>query len=476
MTTSFYNGISGIKSSQSGINVLSDNILNVNTIGYKGSSAEFSTIFSKTLSGGSLGDVTSQIGLGSQMNATALDTSQGVLKNTNNVFDLALNSQGWFGVQGTDNKTYYTRAGLFNKDANGYLTNESGNYLLGTPGGNVTPTTLDQTTLNTFGKYYGTSSTHLADAYAISNIKDIPLGSVASQTKLKLPDLLYFPPVATTKVSYKTNLDPKIKYNTKGAEIPNIEHRTSSIISPSGNKDTLDMTFTKRVPQQTTGAIWDASILILGPAQTYDPKTTYDTNKYRVDTTAKKVYPIVDSKTGVLKFDSSGKLISSTVPTLSNGGVSLALNLGIPGTYDGLVSSTRFNISNFETHDGNVGSLVKDYGMDGNGNVIANFSNGNSIPITKVAVYHFRNAQGLNKVGSNLFSASQNSGNPFFYQDSSGKSILGTHISSNKLEGSNVNTATALTELIVIQKAFDASAKSITTSDQLIQNAINMKK
>ena len=476
MNTSFYNGISGIKSFQSGMNVLSHNISNVDTIGYRGSSVGFSTIFSKTLSGGSLEDVTSDIGLGSQMDSTSLDTSQGNLQNTDNVFDLALNSQGWFGIKGANDKTYYTRAGLFNKDVDGYLVNDSGNYLLGTPGGNIAPTTLNKATLEDFGKYYDKSSTHLADAYAISNIEDVPLGSVTSQTKIKLPDMLYFSPVATTNVSYKTNLNPTVKLDAKGQEIPNVEHRTSTVISPSGDKDTLDMTFTKKVPQQTTGSTWNANILILEPAQTYDSKATYDATKYKVDVTAKKVYPIVDSKIGVLKFDSSGKLLSSTVPTLSNNGVPLTLNLGKPETYDGLVSSAKFNTSNFEQHDGNIGSLIKDYGMDGNGNVIANFSNGKSIPIAKVAVYHFRNAKGLDKLGSNSFTASQNSGKPFFYKDSNNKAILGTHISSNKLEASNVSTATALTELIIMQKAFDASAKSITTSDQLIQNAINMKK
>ena len=65
--------------------------------------------------------------------------------------------------------------------------------------------------------------------------------------------------------------------------------------------------------------------------------------------------------------------------------------------------------------------------------------------------------------------------NPFFNTDKNGESFLGSTIFSNKLEGSNVSMATALTELIITQKAFDASSKSITTSDELIKNAINMK-
>ena len=473
MITSLYNGISGINSFQSGVDVLADNISNVNTIGFKGSYPEFSTIFSKSLST----NVTSNdIGLGSKLDATSLDTSQGSLQNSDNVFDLALNSEGWFGVQGIDNQINYTRSGSFNRDADGYLTSSSGEYLLGTLGGNMTPTTLDQTSLDTFGKIYGDSIHSLSDAYALSYIEDIPLGSISSQSKIKLPDLLSFPAVPTTKVSYKTNLDPTVKYNAKDKEIPNVEHRTSTVISPNGDRNTLDMTFTKRVPQQSTGSIWDANIQILGLAQTYDLKTTYDTAKYKVDTTAKKVYPIIDSKSGVLKFDSSGKLISSTVPTLSNGGVSLNLNLGTPGTYDGLISSANFSKASSEQHDGYIAGLLKDYGIDGNGNVIANFSNGKSVPVAKIAVYHFQNDQGLEKVGNNLFSASQNSGDPIFYKDSNGNPILGTQISSNKLESSNVNLSTALTELIVMQKAFDASAKSVTTSNELIKNAINMKK
>lgn len=473
MITSLYNGISGINSFQSGVDTIADNISNINTVGFKGSSAEFSTIFSKSLSDN---DTSNDIGLGSKMNATSLDTSQGTLQNTDNVFDLALNSKGWFGVQNSSNQINYTRSGSFNRDATGYLTDASGNYLLGTLGGNITPTSLDKTKLNKFGKVYGTSKNSFADAYAISDIQDIPLGDVSSQSKIKLPDLLYFPAVPTTKISYKTNLDPTVKHDAKGKEIPNIEHRTSTVISPSGDRDTLDMTFTKKVPQQPTGSIWNADIQILGPAQTYDSKTVYDKTKYKVDATAKKVYPIIDSKTGILTFDSSGKLFSSTVPALSNSGVPLTLDLGTPGTYKGLVSSAKFNTATSEQHNGYVDGLLKDYGMNSNGDVIANFSNGKSAPIAKVAVYHFQNNQGLTKVGNSLFSASANSGKPIFYKDSSGKSILGTQISSNKLENSNVNLSTALTELIVMQKAFDASSKSITTSDQLIQNAINMKK
>ena len=169
-------------------------------------------------------------------------------------------------------------------------------------------------------------------------------------------------------------------------------------------------------------------------------------------------------------------MLTNTIPTLSNGGTPLTLNLGEPNSYTGLISSVTLEKSNAATSDGYIEGFLSKYGIDGNGNVIAEFSNGRSSAIAKVALYHFQNDQGLNKESSTLFSTSSNSGKPIFYLNDDGESFLGSKILSSKLEGSNVSYATALTELIVMQKAFDASAKSITTSDQLIQNAINMKK
>lgn len=136
---------------------------------------------------------------------------------------------------------------------------------------------------------------------------------------------------------------------------------------------------------------------------------------------------------------------------------------------------TSIEKSNIVSSNGTLEGFLKDYALDKNGNVIAEFTNGKSSAIAKVAVYHFQNDQGLTSVGSNLFSESSNSGKAIFYTDANGQSFLGTDILSSELEGSNVSLATALTELIVVQKAFSASSKSITTSDELLQNAINMK-
>lgn len=589
MNTSFYNGISGVKTHQFGIDVWANNISNIGTMGFRGSTPEFSSLFSTALTESYFDPTSNDKGLGSQSQTTALNLQQGVLENTDNPFDLAISGEGWFGVQGQSGVIYYTRAGEFSIDSNGNLVDMNGNYLQASIGDNIAPTTLDQATLDKFGQYYTATTSRPVEAYAISLLGDVPLGTVGTQSKITLPDYLYFPPEATQNVSYGANLNPTInigpiqialnaldypttvsasalntinlsgtisntpeildpqtgdvviitiadstgaKRNISTAldasqnwsildydvsdldvssplqvsakiqteqEIANVAHYTTGIIGPDGDKDIIDMTFTKRVPQPASGSEWDANVKILSfyenytveqydPAQTYDPalydvnvtygtvKKIYDPALYYVNTSNNKVYEIVDTQTGVVTFGGAGQLLTNTVPALSNGGTPLTLNLGEPNSYTGLISSTTLEKSNVAISDGYIEGFLSRYGMDGYGNVIAEFSNGRSSAIAKVALYHFENDQGLFQTSSTLFSPSSNSGNPIFYTNEAGESFLGSKIYSNKLEGSNVSMATALTELIVMQKAFDASAKSITTSDQLIQNAINMKK
>jgi len=487
MNTSFYNGVIGIKSHQTGIDIVADNISNIETTGYKNVEADFSTLFSSALNDGYSDAVYSDLGLGSSVTSTTINMSQGSLLSTDNSFDMAIEGEGWFGVQRGDN-TYYTRDGSFNIDSNGDLVNSGGYYLLGTIGGNITPTTLSQDKLDQFGQIYKNGTIQNETPYQISQIDAIDLSSVDTQKKINLPDILYYPPVPTTEIHYKANLDPTIQTATdpttgEAVEVPNKEHFTTPLISPNGDKNTLDMTFIKRVPQQQSGSVWDATVQILeDDGEKYDPTITYDPTKYKVDENAQKVYTIIDSKTGVVSFNSDGALTSNTIPSLSNGGVSLDLNLGTPldttvadSGYDGLTALKDNNFANSVQANGQVEGFLSGYGTNENGEIIAEFTNGESVPIAKIGVYHFQNDAGLSSVGNSLFQESPNSGKPIFYKDSDGNYFNNSKIASHNLEQSNVSLSNALTELIVLQKAYDANAKSITTSDQMIQKAINMK-
>lgn len=587
MNSSFYNGVSGAKTHQFGIDVWADNISNVNTVGFKSYTPEFSTIFSTTLTGNYFDGTTSNISYGSRSQTTGMSLKQGSFQNTDNVFDLSLGKDGWFGVQGAGGSLFYTRAGSFSIDANGNMVDANGNYLLGTVGNNYTPTTLSKEILDDFGKYYS-ANPKTAEVFQVSPLTDILLSGVESQTKITLPDYLYYPPTPTQNVKWKGNLDPKvvrdsvdlplnqndINYsinindklvdvsggvsNTSNAlepkqgdavkvyvqdsngviktaltyldddllwqingidlfdldldngvevraelytdqEVANVEKFASSIISPSGSKDVLSMVFTKQIPQPPNGSIWDGVLEIRSFYEkfekidydanvTYDPneyivyadlgyvEKRYDPSKYYIDRVEKAVYEIVDTKVGMLHFGGEGQLLGADIPAMNNSGVLVDIDIGAINNFDGLTSSVNLKSSRTVSQDGHVAGLLKDYGMDERGNIIAEFTNGKSVPMAKVAVYHFQNDQGLTRTTSTLFQESSNSGKPIFYTDASGNYIHGTQVFSNRLETSNVNLGTALTELIVMQKAFDASAKSITTSDELIKNVIQMKR
>ncbi len=566
MNSSFYNGVSGTKSQQFGIDVWTSNISNINTVGYKNSNPEFSTHFATAMADSYFESTLNDTGNGSQVNATRLDMRQGSFQFTDNVFDLALGDEGWFGVANPNSQILYTRAGEFGKDINGDMVDANGNFLLGTSGNNITPTTLSDKQMQEFGKYYGKDGEELGQANMLEALNDIQLGDVENQTKINLPDILYIPAEATTTISYSANLNPEIILNSTNIdlndadvvsepvnipyqtlsingtvsntpalqnpqsddtvivtitdgngksvetltqldsdlnwtiededvssldisnpltttvklqttqEVPNVEHFSSSIFSPQGDKDILDMTFTKRVPQTNEGSVWDGKLEILSFFEDYDSSKTYDPNLYKVDKQQGKVYEIKDKQDGLVEFASSGAILSSNIPTMSNGDQPLSIDIGEPDTFTGFVSSLNSSKVRSESSDGYISGNLKSYGMDINGNVVAEFDNGRTSPVAKVAIYHFQNDQGLNAMGDTSFSYSANSGKPIFYTDDDGKNIQGTKLFSNRLESSNVNFATALTELIIMQKAFSGNAKSITTSDELVQNAINMKK
>jgi len=567
MNTSFYNGVSGVKTDQFYLDTIAENIANISTVGYKKSNApEFSTIFSSTLADSYFSPTSNDIGLGVRKTAPTLNMNQGIFKTTDKKFDLAIGGNGWFGVQGLNNNTYYTRAGAFNVDANGDLVDANGNYLLATNGNNITPIVVSQNIMNDFGKHYSKGAITPVNVFAISDVSSIPLGSVGSQSKVNLPNFLYYPAVPTTNVKYQANLNPQINIgstqipldnadisntvvdganktisingtssntanvldpkkndtvlisitdangkivttNTKldsnlnwsisnqdistldtnnplnvkatlvtTQEIPNVEHFSSTIISPQGKKDILDMTYTKKIPQPSKGSVWNADLKILSFFEKYNPTKTYDPTLYQVDKNNDTVYSIIDSKTGSISFAGSGELLSSNLPTMSNGGTTLNIDVGKPNTFTGFTSSTSLRKSRSQTHDGLVSGLLNDYSVDENGNIVANFDNGKSSAIAKIPIYHFQNDEGLTKTNSTLFKESANSGKPIFFTDQKGNPILGAKINSYKLENSNVDLTIAMSELILAQKSYGASAKSITTSDQMIQNAINMKK
>ena len=182
---------------------------------------------------------------------------------------------------------------------------------------------------------------------------------------------------------------------------------------------------------------------------------------------------------GNIKFNPDGSVKSFNPPSLTfnpnngaNSGQAIQLNLGTIGKFDGITSFESPSSTSGQTQDGYPGGDLQQLVVDQTGTVIGVFSNGRSYSLAQVALAKFVNNEGLMSEGGTLFSASPNSGAPII--GTAGTGGRGT-IQPSSLEMSNVDLSKALTELIVIQRGYQANAKTITTSDQLLNTLLQLK-
>jgi len=182
---------------------------------------------------------------------------------------------------------------------------------------------------------------------------------------------------------------------------------------------------------------------------------------------------------GYVKFNPDGSLNSFNPPTLifnanngSDSGQAIQLGFGSLNQFDGLTSFDAPSSTSGQTQDGYPGGDLQDLVVDQTGTIIGVFSNGRSYSLAQVALAKFVNNEGLMHDGGSLFSASANSGDPII--GTAGTGGRGT-INPSSLEMSNVDLSKSLTELIVIQRGYEANSKTIKTSDQMLQTVLGLK-
>ena len=193
---------------------------------------------------------------------------------------------------------------------------------------------------------------------------------------------------------------------------------------------------------------------------------------------------------GQITFNQHGALISNTLTSVPNPqGGTININFGTPTNgnqpstdrtgagWDGVYILPESK-SDAITSSGNgvAEGFFNRYQIEQDGSIIAQFTNGKTVTVGKLALYTFINEQGLAVVGGNNFMATSNSGAASFLYDNEGKLVRPALFVGQKLEMSNTDLSTELTNLIVMQRGFEASSKSITTSDSMLQTAIGLKK
>ncbi|WP_151901430.1 flagellar hook protein FlgE [Sulfurimonas hydrogeniphila] len=414
MTQAFYTGLSGLKTNSSGIDIISDNLANVNTVGYRGNTYEFSSLFEDALMTTN-GTTSDSVGLGTTLQATPMIESTGSYLLTDRSTDLAILGDGWFGVQG-DGDPVYTRNGAFSFDSNDDLVTTDGYHVLGTMGGNIDGEVLTQ------------------------QLDEVPLADAGEQEKLRFPKSLTYPAEPTTIAQFSGNIGTVSEVRTMSA----------SVVDPAGVKNELKLEYTLVDPQIPPGTQWN----VVATTQSLDGETIYDT------------------QSGIVEFDETGALVTNTLTSIDNNGASVTIDLGTG--FDGIVALSNVDITASSLSNGTIGGELNGYDINKNGEVIATFTNGMQSSVGKIALYHFQNDQGLSRLSGTNFAQSSNSGEAFFYKDAAGQNVIGTDMTNYKLEGSNVDMTYGLTELIVLQRSYDANSKSITTADEMMQKALDM--
>ena len=408
----FSTAISGIKAAQANLDVISNNIANASTVGFKASRAQFAEIYASSVSGGS------NAGQGVELTEIRADFSQGSLDFTGNGLDLAISGDGFF-IVSNGGASEYTRAGSFLVDRDGFLTNESGNRLQGYQG-------------NTDGVITG----ELGDLFIDTTLVD---------------------PKVTSKVTITSNLDSReaAPATTPFASTdPTSYNSTTSttIYDSLGNSHVLQLYYVKTATANT----WDVYTSVDGgtpPAATqisFDPDGTL----------------AAASNNSIAITTPAAELLSAS--GVATGAADLAYTVDILATTQ---LGSDFSVNSAIQDGYGAGQLIS-FEFDESGTAFARYTNGQSRAIGQVALASFRNNNGLQPVGGSNYVESFGSGSPNIgIPGNSGRG----DIQASAVEQANVDITQELVNLIVAQRNFQANAQVISTEDQATQAVINLR-
>ncbi len=423
--TSLYTGLSGMNANSMQLSAIGNNLANSNTAGYKSSTVAFQDLLSQTLTGGSSGGSINflQVGLGVGTVATNSNFGQGSLQATGINTNVAIEGEGFFVVKDKQN-TGYTRAGDFHVDAKGYLVSADGAYVQGY-------TQRDPV------------SARIINSGTLDNIQ-IPTG-------------ILYDPIATSQASMLTNLD--------SSDTLNLPYSNSVRIFDSlGQSHQITFTWTRTSPL------------------TYSYDVTIDGGE--VGGTAGTPQSLL-AAAGSMTFDNNGKLvdvdgaapanISITTPTFTNGAAALTFTWEILNP-DGTGKITNFaapSSTSSSSQNGFAPGKLNQVVVGRDGTIQGIFDSGQTIEMARISLATFNNPSGLVKMGNNRYSVSVASGDPTIGEPGTGGrgSTAGSTV-----ELSNVDIASEFINMIVAQRGYQANSRLVTTSDEVLQEAINMKR
>ncbi|MEK7773026.1 MAG: flagellar hook protein FlgE [Deltaproteobacteria bacterium] len=553
MQSALYTGISGLNANMDKLSVIGNNIANVNTIGFKGSRVTFGDVLSQTLSGGS---GTSQIGLGVEMTSIQKMFNQGAFETTSSTLDLAVSGNGFFIVEDSVlNTNYYTRAGQFETDKDGYIVNPEGLRLQGymaNSSGVLQNTVQDlQLSMNTIAPNATTSSNLTANLDSNSAITGYVFTtgsnegiqfSVDGGTTWLTANLITDGGLSSGNAYDGGSVSAAIKASLEAANgtadtyTVTYDDQTGkyTITNDTGNTGTLVLDWSNALSTSGTllgfnavssgslaagastasnNAGGEFSLANAGDTSNFStPVTVYDSlgNAHVVTMYFRKSslgasgndwewYAVVsdsDSTSGStevqaegsMSFTSSGALSGESAVTYPLGGfnftggagqsqlISFDFGTSIAQGGTGMDGTTQYGTTSgvsMLTQDGYSSGTLQRISIDEDGVISGIFSNGRDLTIGQVLLADFASPMGLTSAGNNLYQETYDSGQPLV--GAAGSSGRGT-IQSSTLELSNVDIALEFVNMITAQRGFQANSKIITTTDEILNELVNLKR
>lgn len=403
---SFNIALTGLNAASDELSVVSNNLANADTVGFKSSRAEFGDIYAASQTGTSA----TAVGNGVQVQEVAQQFTQGNTETTGNNLDLAVNGNGFFVVSNAGSLEY-TRDGEFQVNNAGQVTTASGALL----------------------QVYAPTANGSFNTGGLSNLTVTSNESAASATT-----------TATLTATLPANASTPTTTTFDPSDPTSYTDTTSMTVYDSlGAAHTATMYFIKgSTPNQ-----WNVATYIDGTEVGTPQELDYSTS-------------------GSLTNPANGQIALPTY-TPATGAADMNITLNLSGTQQ---TGDQFNVASVQQNGYTTGSLTG-ININSSGIVQAAFTNGQSIDLGQIAMANFTNPQGLQQDGNSTWSQTTASGEPVM--GTAGSSNFGD-IDSGQLEESNVDTTSALVDMITAQRAYQANAQMIQTQDQMSQTIIQV--
>ncbi len=421
MSSSFTTALSALAAHSAAVSVVGNNLANISTSGYKASSVQFRDVVSQSIGSA---EGSAEIGLGVAPVSTTRVYSQGAIQTSSRALDAAIQGDGFFVAKSTAGQTLYTRAGSFQVSSDGYLVTATGDRVQGFAG---------------------------AEGGTVGDVK-VPVGVPSA-------------PKPTSNIALDLNLDAASAASATSSS-PYTYSTSLQVYDSMGAARNLTLTFSTNGPGTGSNTSWTVTASVDGGKE------------IKIDN-------------GTLSFDGNGQLVPKTAAqsgsaavydaslTISKQTLSGGATLG-PLTWD-IASNNTPRITQYSsssavstaTQDGSGPSEMTSVKIADGGKVTAEYANGEEVTVGQLAIALVANPETMAGVGDNYLQPTGRTSTVTL--GLAGEGGRGS-VTGGALEASTVDLASELTNLIIYQRGYQANSRVITTSDEMTQEALNLKR